>query len=379
MYADTPKFALGVELIPVQGNDGKVTESPAYYKKADGTFALIDYSKVENIDFGIIERPKINAEISKKITYIKVTLGNGQILIEGDPSLGASITYVKTGLDGIVPMEIDFELLPAELDIEYTITLKDTSKELDYVNNDNTNNEGYYYYGTPSGSGGSYKARTMKINKIVDYLPSELIYDAEKTKTANENEEYWETKTAKELQELYFTEEEKNNPTFDGTNKYLISNDVKASVSSGYTILVTNDEAKKKFNDDLKKPTLDADGNVTDDGSVSVKICAKSRVSSASDLNFVNHTEIIDYNSTTLITKPDPTDPTKTIKISTPGNYDPSDSSTQDEGDDAKVKYTITPPTGENKDYTIYYIISISALLILGVGVVIIKKKIIKK
>jgi len=346
MYADTPAFVLGVELTTVSS---KATESPAYYKKADGTFALIDYSEVKNIDFGIIERPRRNAEISKKITYIKVTLGNGQILIEGDPSLGAEITYVKTGLDGIVPMEIDFELLPATVELEYTISIKDTSEQ-DYAYKKLKADGSVEYYidkfykfgetdGVPLEQG-------IRINQVVDYLPSELIYDAEKTKEANGVlGDVWETKEAKNLKE-----------------NGLINPDIESKLNSGYTILVT-----------------DYFGQFDIGQEKSVKLCATSKVtSSAKDLRFTNHTEIIDYASTTLITEPDPADPTKPGKISTPGNYDPSNSDTHGEADGDKIEYTITPPTGENKDYTIYYIISISALLVLGVGIVIIKKKVLK-
>ena len=81
---------------------------------------------------------------------------------------------------------------------------------------------------------------------------------------------------------------------------------------------------------------------------------------------------------------------------STPGNYDPVENQTYDPGDpvdspaypndgtftdenepdDDKVEVTITPPTGEFRQYLLYGIIGISILVIVGVGIVIIKKKV---
>lgn len=332
MDAYTPGFALGVELI--EGNS-----SPAYQKNEEkGIWEKIDYSTVNNIDFGIIERPKQNAEISKEITYIKLVLSNGQVLIEGNPSTKeATITYVKTGLDGTVPMEIDFELLPATIELKYTITVTDTS-EVDYEyatvninNNEITYNGGYYYYGDETYG---EKTKTIQINKIVDYLPSELIYDTEN------NKNNWDTTSADAL-----------------SNNGLISNEVKDAVSSGYTILVTEDEV--------------FDG-LTRGSSKSVDLYATTTITStAQDIKVVNYTEIIDYNSTTFITGSDG-------KISTPGNLIPGESNTY-EADSDSVEYIVTPPTGENKDYTTYYILGVSVLLILGLGIVLIKKKVINK
>jgi len=333
MYADTPTFAVGVELTNVSNN---ATQSPAYYKDKDGNFQLIDYSTVSNIDFGIIERPKQNAEISKEITNIKLTLGNGQVLIEGDPSKkDASITYVKTGLDGTVPMEIDFELLPATVEVEYTITVKDTSEQ-DYAYKNQYGYDGtFYYYGITEGvqpQGG------IKINKVVDYLPSELIYDEEK------NKDNWDVVTAQELadQGLISTED---------------SNNVKEELDSKYTIIVSKENTFGQLNVGETK---------------SVKLYSSAVITSTvNDLRFANYAEILDYTSRNIIQK-DNNAP------STPGNYNPSDSSTK-EADSDSVEFVITPPTGENKDYTVYYIVGASVLIILGLGIVIIKKKVINK
>ena len=312
------------------------------FKDKDGKYKLIDYSTASNIDFGIIERPKQNAEIIKQITNIKVTLGNGQILIEGNPNdREATMTYVKTGLDGIVPMELDFELLPATVEVEYTITVKDTSeKDYVYKKADGTYDRTFYCYGSTEGVA---ERKGITVNKVVDYLPSDMVYDVEK------NKQYWDVVDAQQL-----------------VNQQLISidnnNNVKETVDSNYTILLTKDDVFGQFNVGEQK---------------SVKLYASTTIAStARDLRFVNYTEILDYNSTTVITNPD--NPNDMSTVSIPGNYNPNDSSTK-ESDSDSVEFIITPPTGENRNYTIYYILSASVLIILGLGIVIIKKRVIKK
>ena len=44
----------------------------------------------DNIDFGIIRRPIQKLNVEKQIAYVKVTLANGQVLIEGDPRVDSN-------------------------------------------------------------------------------------------------------------------------------------------------------------------------------------------------------------------------------------------------------------------------------------------------
>ena len=58
-----------------------------------------------------------------------------------------------------------------------------------------------------------------------------------------------------------------------------------------------------------------------------------------------------------------------------PGNYIPSNGETG--GDDDYVYLTITGPTGDNQNYIPYIVLGISAFIILGTGIVFIKKKVV--
>ena len=103
-------------------------------------------------------------------------------------------------------------------------------------------------------------------------------------------------------------------------------------------------------------------------------IVSKQLSTSTDDLTYENDIEIVKLKG-------------RKTEDSIPGNYDPTtnqsydpgtDTFTEDEPDDDEVEVTITPPTGESRAYWIYGIIGISILIIIGVGVVIIRKRVLK-
>ena len=123
MEAYTPYFKLGIEEFNDQ-QSGATLET-----QEDGTLNYV--FTIDNVDLGLIERPIVDLQVDKVITGLKVSLGNGQVLINGDPSK-ESLPYVRTGLDDFVPIEIDTELLQnATIEEEYTIKITNNS-ELDY-------------------------------------------------------------------------------------------------------------------------------------------------------------------------------------------------------------------------------------------------------
>ena len=94
-------------------------------------------------------------------------------------------------------------------------------------------------------------------------------------------------------------------------------------------------------------------------------VVTKQLSSTADDLTYENDVEIIRLKGRKPID-------------SIPGNYDPS-TNTPNEADDDNVEVTITAPTGENRQYMLYGGIAISVLVIIGVGIIIIKRKVLKK
>ena len=128
---------------------------------------------VRNVDFGIVERPRQNVELQKRVNSVKVTLANGQVIVDAqmqeDPETG-EITAVgnteylvyqpdRNGIAGFVRVEIDREIIQgATLEVEYLLEVKNNS-EIDY---DSAN---YYLHGIKEGD-----IITIRTTKVVDYL-----------------------------------------------------------------------------------------------------------------------------------------------------------------------------------------------------------------
>ena len=366
MTADTAFFDVGVEYSEVKELDGfanrisytnytdeyrlegdkiLVLDENGRIKIADTFYAVNPYQ-----DFGIIERARQDYDTNKRISNLKVTLANGQILINGNPykQLPEDVTnideywnnlesasenplpYVKA-LPGQVVAEIDNEILQgATLNVEYTISIRNKS-EMDYLYK---NNQDYYYYG----KNGQEKNNTA-IRKVVDYMDDSLSYDDQRNSSMG-----WQKVNASDL--YNWTKDQDNN------SKQLITEDVKKAVEKGgYVVAVTE--------------YFYQSGQNIEPGSIgSVKIYG-SKVLSTSEkgISVENHAEIIETMGV------------RTIRNSTPGNYNPS-TRKPDEPDDDMTSLVITPPTGltDNK----IFIISLSLIIFITLagGVYFIKKKV---
>ena len=362
MTADTAYFDVGVEYSEVKENSGfnqkvSYTDYKDEYNLDNGKIVVIKDGKIVLADtfyavnpyqdFGIIERPRQQFETNKRISNIKVTLANGQVLINGNPyktipdaelydswneiekTADNALPYVKA-LPSSVLAEIDNELLQgATLEVEYTVSIKNDS-ELDY---EYTTNSDYYYYGTKLP--GQELKRVIK--KVVDYMDDNLVYDENNNSAAG-----WNKVTADQLsawQEGDIT-------------KKLVSDEVKADINKGYTISITDQFARNE----LKA------GEAT-----SIKIYgSKLLASNENGIGASNHVEIVET--------------ARKIYGATPGNYDPKTATPNKpyESDDDMTRVNITPPTGLTDNRT--FIISLAAIvLVVVVGeIYFIKKKVLK-
>ena len=277
-------------------------------------------NELKNVDFGIIERPDVDITIEKEITGLEIISQTGtNIVPKGDPSNpNASMQYVKTGLDGLVSAEIESKLLQgATLNLEYTITVVNNS-DRDYVETD------YYYYGR----NGSTEA-TTRAKLVVDYLDATMAPDD------TQNGGIWIVRTVADL----YDEE---------TQQGLVSEEVYNELKTGnYHILTT--EAFEEVGVGAEK---------------AVKLYASKVLAVSDSIDEENKVEIIELTGK------------RRIEDSIPGNYIPSEAPS--EADAAEVDLVITPPTGTTVNYIIYIIAAMATFAILVVGIVIIKKKIVK-
>ena len=347
MEAYTPYFKLGIEEFNDQ-QSGATLET-----QEDGTLNYV--FTIDNVDLGLIERPIVDLQVDKVITGLKVSLGNGQVLINGDPSK-ESLPYVRTGLDDFVPIEMDTELLQnATIEEEYTIKITNNS-ELDYSiypiwGTDNTQKvalrRNYYYYGTQEGLT-TDEAVTTRIDVLGDYIGSEL--------TADENTmPEWNKRAIEEL------------TSYNGTNLFVTENDGKKEKTlrdGKYTIYTTN--TFNNLNEELV--------TIGQTRSIAYKVSRLLAVNTDT-MKYTNDIEILQYSGYSQ-NKNRAENTYSRVKDTTPGNLIPGGAK---EDDEDSVRTTITPPTGTIISRWLYVTTVAAGLILVGATIIFIRKRILVK
>ena len=285
--------------------------------------------RIKNVDFGIVERARQDITLSKRVSTMKLTLANGQTLVdlqitEDGELVGqtGSVTYLPPSSatvpsNGIVRLELDSELIQgSNLEIGYEIKTVNNS-ELDFMS------EEYYKYGIQEG-----EVVTITPSAIIDYLDADWGFDS----TSNPE---WEA-IQKDDSRIELAEEVRTSETIDDK-----------------LLLYTEELAQSDL-----KPTESA----------TVMLNVSKMLTTSQDIELGNETEIVKVDK--------PGGPGLT---STPGNYIPG-TGPNVEGDDGMAEVVIvTPSTGENLNYIIPTVIIVTAFVVLGVGIIFIKKKVLNK
>lgn len=283
--------------------------------------------KIENIDFGIVERARQDLALRKRVNTFKVTLANGQVIADMTIDEKGNITGERnhvtymgpssttTPKNGLVKLELDNELIQgATVEVEYEIKVTNNS-ELDYVSED------FYKYGIKSGN-----EVTITPTSIIDYLDKNWGFEAEKNKE-------WTVKSLDEIKNIVAKEVYENED----------------STIADKTILYTESLKGQKL-----KPTESA----------TVNLNVSKVLSNSDEISLDNESEI------TELTKDG-----GSRLISTPGNYIPGQEETKESDESIAETVIVTPSTGANLGFIVPVMIGVIALVILGAGVVIIKKK----
>ena len=282
--------------------------------------------QIRNIDFGIIERAKQDLTLAKKVRTLKITLANGQevtnITIEDDGTLTGetnNVTYMPPSSttnpsNGFVRVELDNEMIQgATLEVGYEFIATNNS-ELDYLS------ENFYKYGIIEGN-----VVTLNATGIIDYLDSNWAF-------SSENNPEWQVKTLDDIRDL-LQEEVYQSETSTINNK---------------TILYT---------DSLK------DRPIEPTNSESVMLNVSKILTTSEDISLDNETELVEVDKTG-----------GSDLISTPGNYVPGTGDIESDEDMAET-VIVTPATGQNLSYVLPITIGVIALLIIGGGIIVIKRK----
>ena len=313
MNATTPTMGIGVEY------------ESTYTASAGDRYTY----RIYNLDFGIVERARQDVSLNKRVKTMKVTLANGQVLVdlevtedgklEGQTS---NVTYLPPSTssiptNGFIRLEMDSELIEgSRLEIGYEIRV-DNNSELDYLS------ENYYKYGIVEGD-----VVTITPSGIIDYLDNDWDFNAE------------------------------NNPDWEAVQK----DDTRLDLAENVTNATSIDGTKLLYTEALIRYNLKPTENAT------IMLNVSKLLTSSNDIELGNETEIV------KVDKPGGSDLT-----TTPGDYVPGTGPNVEGDDDMAEIVIITPNTGENLNYIIPLMVTITAFVIIGTGIIFIKKKVLNK
>lgn len=321
---------------------------------------------IENIDFGVIERPRQSIDVTKRAKSMKITLANGQVIadakiVEKDGKLQLEqqvkgVIYTEPSdknnpKNGQIKAEIDNELIQgATVEIKYEIKVQNNS-EIDY------DSKGYYCYGEKG-----EEIVKIKASGVYDYLDNTMI--------ANDENTEWETKTIVNynekvskptIMEEYFKYQSSSIDSSGNTEIRVWYEEFKeqyATAIKNWNITEIKEARKKKLADKTILHNANLEGEIAP-GEFNMASLTASKI--------LTNTDEIELNNDIEITE-------ATRNKRTGRKVTPQYSFLYDRGETV----TITTPTGENKNYILITIVAISFFVILGTGIVFIKKKILK-
>lgn len=309
----------------------------------------VEGSRVYQVKFGIIERPRQSVLIDKEINYVKISLANGQTLIEGNPLEDEIdyVTYPNNG--GTLTIEIDNEIIEgATLDVGYQMEITNKS-EIDYDTVD------YYRYGT-----NRTNLVKLKIGSIVDYADEKLSL----SNMSSQVKEY-DNSNLIEVDTWYLINQPLTEAKLVGVP---ISPDVYNKIKKRKNMLVKYYANKElEPNENINLGNLSANKLLTDLHN--------------SDQIFNNYVEILNVQNRVGRFYGE-------IKedvwvLDTPGNFDVYDEINTSEADNnyygrpgkRSARMQIIPPTGI-ETIIIYSVVGVICLAILAGGIIFIKKKV---
>ena len=344
---------------------------------------------LNNIDFGLVERPKAQLEIDKSVANVKVTLANGSILFdinkaannaiwkdheeysidEGKKSNGMYKEYygedhryayrtVRNGIDdivantdkGLIQLTMDEELMHgATIQIEYTIKITNVG-EIDYVDDDTKD---FYYNGENSG----ITIVTTTTNQVIDYVQNNLQF-ANSAEGINDINTKYVAETNKE-NGWEFIDDSKLTGNTD-VNIDLVNNRLAEKLPKFYTIIQTGNFAEKALVPD--------DGSDKEESTITKTLILTQMITpenESDDLTYDNMVEIVKTSNTVG----------RRMAYSVVGNQDPLANEPAEVDTSMAEKIVILPPFGEVRMY--YILGAIIAILLIG-GIVLIKKKVLK-
>lgn len=300
-----------------------------------------EYS-VRNIDLGIIERPRSDIYVEKTLSNLKLsTAGDGQTIFNSNQSV-SNLTWKPNtrGNRGLIQATVDENLLHgAQLELTFSIKVINTG-ETDYKD------ETYYNTGVITDANNIV---TLDPALVIDYVSNNLSFDI------NQNSG-WQEITDKTMltagDDPYIKAVDEN--TFNGLQKVIVSTSDNPIVQANPLV---PEKAKDKAGKQSETPTATV---------LLTKVVA-SDGSTTDDTEYENTAEVIE----SITTNGRRTYNSEIVSI--PGNYNIGE---PDTGHSERI--AIVPPFGA-EDVIKYIVIAIAIVGVLGIGIFLIKRKVLRK
>ena len=299
-----------------------------------------------NLDLGLVERPKTQLEITKNVKNVKVTLSDGSIVFDATQTAEATkgneikdviwksnkfnTTKGITPTWGFIQLYLDEELMyGATIQIEYNMNITQPINEIDYTG------DNYYVKGKKDGA-----LVTTNATEVICYIPNKMQFD----KTINEDK--WSL--------------------IEDTQKEIFDNGL---VNINLTDKVNSIDTKVKIED----------GNVANISKNNLTVSQLITKESAQG-GYVSVVEIVKIQNSVGRRMAEyiinPNDKEEKTIYPIVGNQNPTEAPA--EIDSAKGEdVAVMPPFGARHVY--YYVLVIAVAGVLVAGIVLIKKKVLKK
>lgn len=373
-----------------------ITNGQSTNNNQDGRLSYI----FEDIDLGLEERPVAQLKMNKEVSNVRITLQNGTILFDTNRPVtnmsyadheGHHITYSpenpngsayrlisvaiannRTNTPELITTYMDEELMyGARIEVDYTFTVTNVG-EVDYLDNQ------FYYTGVTNNDSANNVSKTSA-KTVVDYITNNIQF-----LPTNSSNSGWSIRTVDDLTSDPTTENTDYTTNPVGNNDDLINNKYYNTLNT-YNTIVTS----KALNTDLvpEAANLDASSSVQTTMMLSTTLTPDT---GEDTMVYNNLSEIVQVSNTQG----------RRLKWSVTGNQPMAD---QDRGSDEPARpedeiYTnadlvtpkeidadssqeilILPPTGANRNYTLWIIVGIVALAIIAGGIVLIRRYFKKK
>ncbi len=346
-------------------DDDNSTEKPTTMDATTNDMEVgINDGKIENIDFGLIERPRQKLDINKRVKHVTLTLANGQPIVDctidengNKQDITGYVKYVAPNpneipWNGQLHIELENELIQGSiLKVQYEIEVKNNS-ELDYMT------ENYYKYGTD-------KNNIVKLTptKVYDYLDEIMPLQSQEIIEENEKWKNVDTKTSNDNSTLvnqYYSSCIQEDGSFKETISWdsIEQKEYKCIFEEWKNQSIKTIEGVEEYKIKAKKVLENAklENQLAPGESNTAELNTSKKLAATDEITINNDTEI------------------REVQQDYGRRVTPSSSILYDRGE----RVIVIPPTGQDKAYIVPITVAIVSLGILLGGIILIKKKVLE-